>query len=212
MAPPHPPTLNPTKHLHFKVGPLRPSLPLSLFNLYSPSRPLISIRFSTLDFISSIINDNEVEWSKLIVQDLARLLELKFREFKKSVALLNSNKSAPIRNFITNTSISLDVDTDLFTKIAQKVLELASEEPNGILGARIRLRIMCEGGQCYDMCQCFAYDSNTMATSEITVTIKEDIRSLKKLLQTFKLYSNFSKYVSLHVDSNNFDIIKKRLY
>lgn len=89
---------------------------------------------------------------------------------------------------------------------------MASEEPNGILGARIRMRIMCEGGKVYDMCQCFAYDSNTMATSEITVTIKEDIRSLKKLLQAFKLYSNLSKYVSLHVDSNNFDIIKKRLY
>ena len=167
------------------------------------------------DFISSIINDNQVEWHKLIVQDLARLLELKFREFKKSVAQLNSNKSGrqqPVRNFITSTSISVDVDTDLFTNIAQQVLEQASEEPYGILGARIRLRIMCEGGQCYDMCQCFAYDSNTMATSEITVTIKEDIRGLKRLLQTFNLYSNFSKYVSLHVDSNNFDIIKKRLY
>ncbi len=166
-----------------------------------------------LDFISSIINDNDVEWHKLIVQDLARLLELKFREFKKSVAQLNSNKSGTQpKNFITNACISLDTESELFTKIAQKILDMASEEPNGILGTRIRMRIMVEGGQVYDMCQCFAYDSNTMATSEITVTIMEDIRSIKKLLQAFKLYANFSKYVSLHVDSNNFDIIKKRLY
>lgn len=176
--------------------------------------------FSFLEFISSIINCNDKEWHKLIIQDLSRLLELKFRDFKKQLA--TANHTVKLENTLTtnlknssaalSSSIYLNTESDLFTKIAEKIFELASEEPNGILGARIKLKLMCDGGKVYEICPSFPYDSSTMATSEIVITIKEDITSFKKLLQAFKLYSNIGKYFSLHIDSNNFDIVKFRLY
>lgn len=150
---------------------------------------------------------------------MSRLLELKFRDFKKQLASANNNQTkvenstnALKNNSVALNSLYLNTESDLFTKIAEKVFELASDEPNGILGARIKLKLMCDGGKVYDMCQTFPYDSSTMATSEIVITIKEDITSFKKLLQAFKLYSNIGKYFSLHIDSNNFDIVKFRLY
>jgi hypothetical protein len=172
--------------------------------------------FFLKEFISSIINCNDKEWHKLIIQDLSRLLELKFRDFKKQLANAvkaeNANGSPKNSSNMVGPSIYLNSESDLFTKIAEKIFELASDEPNGILGARIKLKLMCDGGKNYDICQSFPYDSSTMSTSEIVITIKEDITSFKKLLMAFKLYSNIGKYFSLHIDSNNFDIVKFRLY
>ena len=145
------------------------------------------------------------------------ILDLEKIRIKKQLANVvraeNANGSAKISpNNTVSPSIYLNTESDLFTKIAEKIFELASEEPNGILGARIKLKLMCDGGKNYDICQSFPYDSSTMSTSEIVITIKEDITSFKKLLMAFKLYSNIGKYFSLHIDSNNFDIVKFRLY
>lgn len=186
-------------------------------SLYQSDSSYSDEPFTFQEFISSIINCNDKEWHKLIIQDLSRLLELKFRDFKKQLANVvraeNANGSAKISpNNTVSPSIYLNTESDLFTKIAEKIFELASEEPNGILGARIKLKLMCDGGKNYDICQSFPYDSSTMSTSEIVITIKEDITSFKKLLMAFKLYSNIGKYFSLHIDSNNFDIVKFRLY
>ena len=147
---------------------------------------------------------------------MSRLLELKFRDFKKQ--LVNAAKAESANGTSKNSSnalsplIYLNTESDLLSKIAEKIFELASDEPNGILGARIKLKLMCDGGKQYDICQSFPYDSSTMSTSEIVITIKEDITSFKKLLMAFKLYSNIGKYFSLHIDTNNFDIVKFRLY
>jgi hypothetical protein len=155
---------------------------------------------------------------------LSRLLELKFRDFKKQLTTASNNLQNAVKSsslsdnnmknslLLNSSSIYLNTESDLFTKIAEKIYELASDEPNGILGARIKIKLMCDGGKIYEICPSFPYDSSTMATSEIVITLKEDITSFKKLLQAFKLYSNIGKYFSLHVDSNNFEIVKLRLY
>jgi len=74
------------------------------------------------------------------------------------------------------------------------VLELASEEPNGILGAVINLRLVCDNGQVFEICQGVAYDPSTMSTSQISITLKEDVTSVKKFFQGFKWYANIGKY------------------
>lgn len=107
----------------------------------------------------------------------------------------------------------MDPESDLFTKIAQDIFKLAIEEPNGILGARIRFRLMFLNGKLFDISECFPYDQSTMATSEIIVTIKEDKSyGLKKFLQSSKMFSNFKKYFMLNIDSKCFEIVKNRLY
>lgn len=160
----------------------------------------------------------------MIIQDLARLLELKFRDFKKSFAAstkvsvsnpaqgTNSNHTINKTVKGTNASIYLNTDSDLFTYVAEKIFGLASEEPNGILGAVINMRLQCENGQVYTICQSVPYDTSTIATSEITITLKEDVTSLKKFLQAIKFYSNVGRYLALHIDAKNFDTNRVRLY
>ncbi len=169
----------------------------SSISLYSDSNPLEE-PFTFQEFISSIINCNDKEWHKLIIQDLARVLEHNFKDFKKAFTKQSQNH--------------IHINTDLFTYIAQKVFELASEEPNGVLGALISLKLECHNGQVFEICNGLAYDSSTMPTFQISITLKEDLTSFKKIFQTFKWYSNIGKYFSLHVDSKNFDIKKVQLY
>lgn len=176
--------------------------------------------FTFQEFISSIINCNDEKWHKLIIQDLARLLEHKFRDFKKSFAastkvsinssVQNANNHKIVKG--TNASIYLNTESDLFTYVAEKIFELASEEPNGILGAVINMRLQCESGQMYTICQSVPYDTSTIATSEITITLKEDVTGLKKFLQAIKFYSNVGRYMALHIDTKNFDTNRVRLY
>ena len=54
---------------------------------------------------------------------LFRLLELKFREFKKQLVLLE----------LKSGSVYLNTDSDLFTSMAEKIYELAIDESNGFL-------------------------------------------------------------------------------
>lgn len=170
-----------------------------------------------LEFISSIITCNDEKWHKLIIQDLARLLELKFRDFKKSFAATtkaSTNNNHTINKAVKSThgSIYLNTESDLFTYVAEKIFGLASEEPNGILGAVINMRLQCENGQVYTICQSVPYDTSTIATSEITITLKEDVTSLKKFLQAIRLYSNVGKYLALYIDAKNFETNRARLY
>lgn len=167
------------------------------------------------EFISSIIS-NDKQWHKLIIQDLAKLLELNFKEFKKSLCYYNSKKqiksdSNNNKSLILNSSIYLNIESELFTHIAEKLFELASDEPNGILGTKINLKLSCDDGQIYDICTGFPYDQSTITTTEITITIKESVTAFKKILQSLKL-SSIKKYFALHIDSEYFDIYKYRLY
>lgn len=173
--------------------------------------------FTFQEFISSIITCNDEKWHKLIIQDLARLLELKFRDFKKSFAATtkaSTNNNHTINKAVKSThgSIYLNTESDLFTYVAEKIFGLASEEPNGILGAVINMRLQCENGQVYTICQSVPYDTSTIATSEITITLKEDVTSLKKFLQAIRLYSNVGKYLALYIDAKNFETNRARLY
>lgn len=169
-----------------------------------------------LEFIHSIMSCNEKKWQKLIIQDLARLLEHKFRDFKKTLPNLHSSLTTQttIENNLQEKkgTTSIFVNTDLFTYIASKIFELASEEPNGILGTVINLRLQCDNGCFFDICQGLPYEPSTMATSEITIVMKEDVTSMKRFLQTFRLYANIGKYFALQIDSKNFDVYKARLY
>ena len=195
----------------------------------------------------------------MIIQDIARLLELKFRKFKKDLVNSSSSSSSSqtvsqqsnfsnndflvspnIRNICinssnNNSSSSNNIDGDLFYKLAESIFKTAIEEPNGILGARIKMRLMLDGGnnnnnnnnnndnnnnnlnntnneKIIDICDFFSYDSHTLATSEITVTIREGSSGLKKFLQAFKLSSGFVKYIPLYVDTSYFDLSKRKLY
>lgn len=150
--------------------------------------------FSFQDFISTIINENDIEWHKLVQQDLEKILQLKFREFKK-LYLQKQNILIP---------------EELFSKIAFAILKEACEEPNGILGARINLKLIYDG-KLIEVAR-FAYDPCTLTTFEVFITIKEDVRSLKKFLHAFKLYSNFGKFISTYLDENNYEFTKRKLY
>ena len=168
-----------------------------------------------LDFVSSIVSSEDKQWHILIIQDIARLLELKFREFKKLINSnpnVNSSKTGTQSKQLSNLNLYMEPDSDLFMKIAESIFRMGVEEPNGILGTRIKLRLMLDDNKLYDMCQFFAYDSNTYATSEITITLKEDVTKLKKFLLGFKFLSSFDRYVSIKIDSNDFEINKKKLY
>lgn len=214
----------------------RSSIESSSFHIDNPfDKP-----FTFQEFISSIINCNDKKWHKLIIQDLARLLELKFRDFRKEFTNFNQ-QTKPLAcnntnntNYINrnnqqqlsqyqpqtdqpqikylNSSVYLDTESDIFTYIAEKIFELAFDEPNGILGTVINLRLISDNGKVYHICNGIPYDQSTIATSEITITLKEDVTGLKKFLKAFKWYSSVGKYFALHIDSQNFDISKKRLY
>lgn len=177
--------------------------------------------FTFQEFISAIINCNDNKWHKLIIQDLARLLELKFRDFRKEFV---SNQAKPSGDHsdqqnqqITNknysySSVYLNTESDLFIHMAEKIFELASEEPNGILGAILNLKLQCDNGKVYHICKSTPYDQTTIATSEITVTLKEDATGFKKFLQAFRWYSHIGKYLALQIDSKNFEVTRERLY
>lgn len=161
--------------------------------------------FTFQEFISSIINCNDKKWHRLIIQDLARLLEHNFKDFKKVFSKHTDQNQQQRPGLIY-------INSDTFTFIAERVFQLASEEPNGILGAVINLRLLCDNGQVFDICRGVAYDPSTLAMSQINITLKEDVTGLKKFFQAFKLYSNIGKYLSVHIDSKNFDVEKLRLY
>lgn len=175
---------------------------------------LIYLSYYFSEFISSIINCNDKQCYKLIIQDLARLLELKFRDFNKSMFNANNqqNYQNQTSNSFSNSSIYINTESDLFFHIAEKIFELASEEPNGILGTVINLRLECDNGRIYDICQKVPYDHTTIATSEFTITLKEGVTNLKKFLKNFKMYSNLGKYLAMHIDSKNFELLKLSLY
>ena len=81
------------------------------------------------------------------------------------------------------------VPTDIFSKISKEIFKSSLDEPNGILGARLNIRLQLDGGKIVDVCR-FAYDPTTFTTFEIFIILKEDVTSVKKLLHAFKLYSN----------------------
>ena len=161
------------------------------------------------DFVSTIVNSEDKQSHLLIIQDIARLLELKLREFKKN--LLHHTQNSVGKNL---KSLYLDTQCDLFTRIAEKLFKMACEEPNGILGTRIKLSLALDNAATVDVCDFFAYDSKTFATSEITVILKEDVTKLKKfVLACGKVFSlGVDRFVALKVDSVNFEIAKKKLY
>jgi hypothetical protein len=171
-------------------------------------------QFSFQDFISSIVNSDDKDSQILIVQDIARLLELKYREFKKFIenSQQQNHNNSSRSNLNTHQAIYLNTESDLFTKIAESIFKMASEEPNGILGSKIKLRLMYESGNVIDMCPFFAYDTDTLATSEITVTLKECSTDLKKFFKAFRLFNNFVRYFPLNIHSSSFDINKRKLY
>lgn len=174
--------------------------------------------FTFQDFVSSILNSDNQEYTHLIVQDIARLIELKFREFKKK---LSASKS--MQQTLNTAGLSLNSDSDLFTKIAEQIFKQASDEPNGILGARIQLNLVYETDKCVCMAESFAYDVSTMQTSEIVVNMCQDkclnsngdssgvggLALIKRCLRY--LHAKYFQH-RFSIDSNNFDIIKNRLY
>jgi hypothetical protein len=153
--------------------------------------------FSFQDFISAIINESDIEWHKLIVQDLERIMELKVREFK--------------RQYQSQCKQSLSVPAGLLAKVSRDIFTASLDEPNGILGARINVKLHCHDGRLVEVAR-FAYDPCTLTTFEVFVIIKEDVRSIKKILSAFKLYANFGRYLATHIDENNYEIVKRRLY
>lgn len=154
----------------------------------------------------------------MIVQDIARLIELKFREFKKR---LSASKS--IQQTLNTTGLYLSSDSDLFTKIAEQIFKQASDEPNGILGARIQLNLASDADKCVCVAESFAYDASTMQTSEIVVNMRQDkcqnsngdsssvggLALIKKCLRY--LHAKYFQH-RFTIDSNHFDIVKNRLY
>jgi hypothetical protein len=150
--------------------------------------------FNFEDFISSIINQDDIKWHKLIIQDLERNIELKFREFKKN----------------TNTEKTICPPQTLFHKMSRDVFKASLDEPNGILGARIYIKFVYEN-KTIDLCR-FLYDPCTLTTFEITFTLREDVKTIKKIMHAFKLYANFGKYLNVYMDENNYEFSKRKLY
>jgi hypothetical protein len=166
------------------------------------------------DFVSSVINNANEDLHVLIVEDIGRLLELKFRDFKKYALKCNLFAQQPGETVkaAENSAIFLKSDCSLFTQIGAQIFKLALEEPNGILGARLRLRFQLLDGRVYDCCDSFAYDATTMPTSELVVTLREQCTETRKLLGRFRILSALEKYLWRHVDPSNYEIIKNRLY
>ncbi|CAF0816809.1 unnamed protein product [Brachionus calyciflorus] len=173
--------------------------------------------FTFQDFVSSILNNENKEYHNLIIQDIARLIELKFREFKKK---FSSQKN--LQQILNTSSIYLNTDSDLFIKIAECVFQQASEEPNGILGAKLKLNLMYDDDKFLCISDSFPYDSTTLPTSEIIVNLKYNNNKrngdsnnvgnfgfIKKCLKYF--HSKYYQHVFV-IDSKDFDIFKNRLY
>ena len=140
---------------------------------------------------------------KMIILDIARLLELRFKQFKKAFSVSTASASS---------SLFLNGDLDLFTRMAERIFELALDEPNGILGARMQLKLELANDKVYECSEMFPYDPSTMATSEIQVTMCEDVSHTRKFLSKFKMLSRLDKYLACQVDPVNFSIAKSRLY
>ncbi len=146
----------------------------------------------------------------MLIHDIARVIELKFKDFKSSFT--SSSGSASTLNR-AHTGFYLNSDMDLFTKIAERIFELGSEEPNGILGARIQLKLRLSNGKVHDCSELFAYDSSTMATSEIIVTLNEDVtRPARRFVNKFKILASLEKYLAIQIDPVAFAVTKNRLY
>ena len=159
------------------------------------------------------MNNENKEYHILIIQDIARSIELKFREFKKRFM---TNKS--LQQELNTTCLTLGRDSDLFIKIAEEVFKQASEEPNGILGAKLKLNLIYENNLIC-LSDCFAYDSTTMPTSEIIVNLRQEKQSGDFGIGGFGLVKKCLKYLHskyfqtiFTIDSNNFEIVKNRLY
>lgn len=151
--------------------------------------------FSFQDFISEIINENNFKSHKLVIDDIERSIELNFREFKKQFNELEKTR----------------IPADIFHRIAKDVFKSSFEEPNGILGARLNIRLQLDGGKIIDLGR-FAYDPLTLSTFEVSIILKEDVTSVKKLLHAFKLYSNFGKFLSTYIHNSNYEFTKRKLY
>ena len=136
-----------------------------------------------------------MRWHKLIIQDLERAIELKFREFKKQFVELEK----------------IRVPADIFTKIAKDIFKVSLDEPNGILGARLNIRLKLHGDKIIDVGR-FAYDPTTLSTFEVSIVLHEEVTSVKKFLHAFKLYSNFGKFLSTYIDGTNYEFKKQKLY
>jgi hypothetical protein len=161
------------------------------------------------EFVSTIISCDDKDMHRMLIQDIARTLELKFKEFK-SAAALSASHNKPAK---PHTGFYLNSDADMFTKIAERVFELGSEEPNGILGARLQLKLRLGDGQVCDCSELFEYDASTMSTSDIIVVINEDVSSCgRKLVSKFKMFSSFEKYLAIQIDPVAFTVAKNRLY
>jgi hypothetical protein len=166
----------------------------SLKNIFFKKKNYFFLLFFK-DFISEIINENNFKSHKLVIDDIERSIELNFREFKKQF-----NELEKIR-----------IPADIFHRIAKDVFKSSFEEPNGILGARLNIRLQLDGGKIIDLGR-FAYDPLTLSTFEVSIILKEDVTSVKKLLHAFKLYSNFGKFLSTHIHNTNYEFTKRKLY
>lgn len=120
---------------------------------------------------------------------------MKFRELRQQFSEFNK----------------LRIPTELFTKISKEIFKSSLVEPNGILGARINMKLALDGGKIIDLGR-FAYDPATLTTFEVFITIKEEVTSVKKLLHAFKLYQQFGKFLPAYIDANNFEFSKRKLY
>jgi len=146
---------------------------------------------------------------QMLVQDIARLLELKFRDFGRAFAA----QAASHGLVQTGVRLRSGGEPDLFTRVAERVLALGLEEPNGILGARLKLQLRLASGRILDCSDLFAYDASTMSTSEILVTICEQKESrARKLVHRFSLLARLDKYLPIQLDAVNFSIVKNSLY
>lgn len=172
--------------------------------------------FTFQDFVSSILNNENKDYQILIIQDIARLMELKFRDFKKK--LMNQKN---LQQILNTSTLYLNSDSDLFTKIAEAIFKQACEEPNGILGARLKLNLFYDNNEkCINLSDSFAYDSTTIPTSEIIVNLKQDkSNTYGDSVGGFGLIKRCLKYLhskyfqhTFTIDSSNFELYKNRLY
>lgn len=169
--------------------------------------------------MSTVITSENREWHRMIIMDIGRLLELKFKDFKRAYLLQNPNE---------HTSITLskrdDAFDSFFVRIAEQIFELGLDEPNSILGSRLQLKLQLQNGKCYECTDLFAYDSSTMTTNDISVTIYESqlskngtassSSSMRKLIQKLKIFNmeHSSNKRSLVIDSVDYNVVKNRLY
>ncbi len=119
---------------------------------------------------------------------------MKFRDFKKTWSI----------------DKVLSHPQNLFYKIASDIFKASLDEPNGILGACIHIKFLYEN-KTIDLCR-FLYDPCTLTTFEVTFVIGENVNSMKKILQAFKLYISLGKHLNVYLHENNYEFLKKKMY